>query len=101
MKSNNEEEHLSGLIIRGTVKERSHRFVSVRGSQIEIVTYVVTDASDHRYYVEDFAPTEHYNIDDDIEIPVYIKPYRKKTGDPSYSICVQKEYRSSLKGESF
>lgn len=100
MKSASEEEQLSGLVIIGSIKERSRRYASVRGSQVEIVTYVVTDANDRRYYVEDFAPSDHYNVGDSVAVPVYIKPYRKKTGDPSYSICVQKEYHS-LKGEAF
>jgi hypothetical protein len=100
MKSITEKDQLSGLVIIGTVKERSRRYANVRGSQVEIVTYVVTDANERRYYIEDFAPSEHYNIDDSVTIPVYIKPYRKKTGDPSYSLCVQKEHRS-LKGEAF
>lgn len=100
MKTNTEEDQLSGLIIIGTVKERSRRYASIRGSQVEIVTYIVVDEKERRYYVEDFAPSEHHNVGDNITIPVYIKSYRKKTGDPSYSICVQKEYHS-LKGESF
>ena len=75
MKSINEKDQLSGLVIIGTVKERSRRYANVRGSQVEIVTYVVTDANERRYYIEDFAPSEHYNIDDSVTIPVYIRPY--------------------------
>ena len=60
MKSINEKDQLSGLVIIGTVKERSRRYANVRGSQVEIVTYVVTDANERRYYIEDFAPSEHY-----------------------------------------
>ncbi len=40
MKSINEKDQLSGLVIIGTVKERSRRYANVRGSQVEIVTYV-------------------------------------------------------------
>ena len=44
---------------------------------------------------------EFSELGDFIETPVYIKPYRKRNGDLSYSISVQKEYQYQSKGESF
>ena len=92
----------TGLYIAGTVQNRTKRMISSdQREKTEIVTYVITDDNDRNYYIDDFAPDHYYNINDFVEIPVYIKPYRKKTGDLSYSLSIQKPYKPKPKGESF
>lgn len=93
-------ENPSGLVLSGIVRDRSRRYININNSQTEIVTYVVIDNLNHRYYVDDFAPSDYIEIGDPVSVPVYIKPYRKRNGDPSYSLCFQKEYHS-IKGEAF
>ena len=53
------------------------------------------------YYIDDYAPDSYHEVGDYAVIPVFIKPFRKKNGDPSYSLSVQKAYRHHSKGESF
>lgn len=93
-------EHLTGLLIRGTVKERTRRNVPFDNPTTEIVTYTISDENDRRYYVDDFAPSSYYSIGEKIENIVYVRPYRKRNGDLSYTLCIQKDYHS-VKGESF
>ena len=90
----------TGLIMRGTVRERTKRMVPLDNPTTEIVTYVVSDENDHRYYVDDFAPDEYFTIDQNIEVSIYVRPYRKKNGDLSYNLCIQKDFHST-KGEHF
>ena len=92
---------ITGLYLSGTVRERTRRMVPADNPTTEIVTYVITDENERRYYLDDYAPESYHEIGDCIEVPVYIKPYRKKTGDLSYSISVQKAYQYQAKGESF
>ena len=92
--------HLTGLLIRGTVKERTRRHVPFDNPTTEIVTYAISDENDRRYYVDDFAPSAYYSIGENVENNVYVRPYRKRNGDLSYTLCIQKDYHS-IKGESF
>ena len=91
----------TGLIIAGTVQERSRRMIGASEPKTEIVTYVITDDSEKRYYVDEFSPASYHEIGDFVEVPVYIKPFRKKNGDLSYSLNIQKAYQYQSKGESF
>ena len=92
----------SGLILAGTVRERSRRKVKVADKpETEIVTYVVADDEDRKYYLDDFEPEGYYSIGERIEVQVYVKPYEKKKGGLSYSLSVAKEYQPRIKGESF
>ena len=92
--------HLTGLLIRGTVKERTRRHVPFDNPTTEIVTYTISDENDRRYYIDDFAPSTYYSIGENVENNVYVRPYRKRNGDLSYTLCIQKDYHS-IKGESF
>ena len=91
----------TGLIIAGTVQDRTRRMVPADNPTTEIVTYVITDDSDKRYYIDEYSPSNYHEIGDFIEIPVYVKPYRKRNGDLGYSLNVQKAYHYQSRGESF
>lgn len=90
----------AGLIIRGVVTERTKRMVPFDNPTTEIVTYVISDKHDHKYYVDDFSPEQYFEIDENIESPVYVRPYRKRNGDLSYNLCFLKASRST-RGEPF
>ena len=92
--------HLSGLLIRGIVKERTRRHVPFDNPTTEIVTYTISDENDRRYYVDDFAPSSYYSVGENVESNVYVRPYRKRNGDLSYTLCIQKDFHA-IKGESF
>ncbi len=84
------DQQITGLYIAGTIQERTRRMVPT-----------VTDANDKRYYIDDYAPDSYHDVGDYAVFPVFIKPFRKKNGDPSYSLSVQKAYKHQSKGESF
>ena len=90
----------TGLVVHGVIKERKRRQVMASGRETEVVTYTVSDSSNHRYYVDDFAPDGYFSVDEVVTIPVYVKPYTRRTGGLGYTLGVQKEFRSS-KGEEF
>lgn len=90
----------TGLLVRGIVKERTRRHVPFDNPTTEIVTYTVFDENDRKYFVDDFAPSTYFAVGDSLESNVYVRPYRKRNGDLSYTLCIQKDYHS-MKGESF
>jgi hypothetical protein len=91
-----------GLYITGTIANRTRRYISTRNNpNTEVVTYTITDEHEHRYFVDDFAPSSYYDISSPVTLPVYVKPYLKKNGDASYILCVQKNYLPITKGETF
>lgn len=91
----------TGLYIAGTVQDRVRRMVPIDNPKTEIVTYTISDESEKCYYVDEYSPTGYHEIGDYVEIPVYVKPYRKRNGDLSYSFSVLKAYQHQSKGESF
>ncbi len=91
----------SGLLLCGSVSQRSKRIVPVNNSTIEVVTYLVVDSNGRFFYVDDYSPNQYYEVGQSIQVPVYVKPYRKKNGEPSYSLNFLKPYRPSAKGEVF
>ncbi|MBO5567654.1 MAG: hypothetical protein J6A79_01735 [Clostridia bacterium] len=91
----------SGLLLCGSVSQRSKRIVPVNNSTIEIVTYLIVDNSGRFYYVDDYSPNQYYEVGQSIRVSVYVKPYRKKNGEASYSLNFLKPYRPSTKGEVF
>ena len=95
--ANNTEIH--GLCLSGFVIDRMRRHVPKDNPTIEIVTYTVSDNFDHKYYVDDYAPSSYYEIGECISVPVYVKPYLKKNGDVSYNLSIQKKI--STRGEHF
>ena len=92
---------ISGLYIGGIIQERRRRYINRDNDErIEIVTYTVSDENDKQYYVEDYAPSSDREIGTQILEPVYVKPYKKKSGDLSYTICIKKDFHGG-RGESF
>lgn len=93
---------IPGLFVSGTIANRTRRYISTRNnSNTEVVTYTITDDHEHRYFVDDFAPSSYYDILSPVTLSVYVKPYLKKNGDPAYTLCVQKNYLPITKGEAF
>ncbi len=90
----------SGMFVFGTVKDRRKREIEKADKKIEIITYEVADNDGHIYYVEAFDPENYYDRAQYVQIPVYIKTYKKKNGDPAYTINV-KSVVKTLHGESF
>ena len=88
-----------GLILSGKVTARSRRNVPANDPKTEIVTYVVQDEAERKYYVDDYAPESYHELGTHISVPVYVKPYTKRNKDVSYNLCIQKE--ASAKGEHF
>ena len=90
---------LMGLFVSGVVEDRRRRYIQRGESSVEIVTYTLRDDTERRLFLEDYAPGNYRNIGDQICVPVYIKPYRKKNGDLSYTISIKKDFET--RGESF
>ena len=96
-----EEEYLSGLYIFGKVIDRTRRTIQTRNAgQAEIVTYTLQDLSGRRYFVDEYTPRDYHNLGDDVEIPVYVKTFKKNNGDIGYSFCVQ-QLGGPSRGEHF
>ncbi len=93
-----------GLSLSGTIIDRSRRMVPLDNPTTEIVTYTIQDEYDRKFYVDDFAPSEYHDLNDNVCFPVYIKAYSRKNGNPSYTLNVQKEdpvKRILTRGEHF
>ena len=83
-------EPTSGLSISGVVVDRTRRMAPRDNPTTEIVTYTIQDGHSRKFYVDDYAPDGYHDLDTAVCLPVYIKPYQRKNGDPSYTINVQK-----------
>ena len=91
-----------GLYVIGFIANRTRRYITTNNNpNTEIVTYTILDDHDHRFFVDDFAPTSYYEVSAYVTLPVYIKPYNKKNGEAAYTICIQKNYHPITKGEAF
>jgi len=89
-----------GLIVHGTIVKRSRRSVDTKkGDSVEIVTYVVEGDEKRKFYVDDYAPDDYHDLDSNVCLPVYVKTYLRKNGDPSYTLNIQK--REFTRGEHF
>jgi len=99
--NDNKSSRLDGLCINGKIKQRTKRSVPVDNPTTEIVTYVVADDNDRLYYVDDFSPKQYYEIGEIVHLPIYVKPYRKKSGDLACSLNVLKPFQPSTKGIAF
>ena len=97
-----EEEVFSGLYLFGTVIDRTRRMINTRSNNTtaEIVTYTIQDTTGRRYYVDEYSPEEYYVLSEYAEIPVYVKTFKKRTGDIGYSFCVQTQ-DDPTRGEHF
>lgn len=96
-----EQPALSGLYLFGKVIDRTRRTIQTRNDgSAEIVTYSLQDLSGRRYFVDEYTPDEYYEIGEDIEVPVYVKTFKKNNGDIGYSFCVQRQF-GPARGEHF
>ena len=92
----------SGLYIFGRVSDRARRTIPTRDlSTAEIVTYTIEDTIGHKYYVDQYSPVEYHEIGAFVELPVYVKTYKKRNGDVGYSFCIQQQYGIPSRGERF
>ncbi len=97
----NEENAFSGLFLFGQIVDRTRRTIKTRdNSSAEIVTYAIQDINGRRYFVDEYAPNEYYEISEYAELPVYVKTFKKHSGDIGYSFCVQQPF-GSTRGEHF
>ena len=95
-------ENVSGLCVIGVVKDRRRREIIKNDEHLEIVSYEIIDNDNRSYYVEAFAPSSHFERGASIQIPVYVKPYIKKNGDPSYTLNLKSDNPvKNSRGESF
>lgn len=98
-----EEETFSGLFVFGDVVERTKR--TLPNTTTEVVTYTIQDNEGRRYFVDKYIqPSEqerYFERDSYVEIPVFVKTFRKRNGDIGYSFCVQQESRSHSRGVPF
>lgn len=81
---------IQGLSLTGTVIDRTRRMVPRDNPTTEIVTYTIQDDCNRKFFVDDYAPDGYHNINSTISIPVYVKAYIRKNGDPSFTLNVQK-----------
>lgn len=95
-------EPLSGLYIFGRISDRARRTIPTRDlSSAEIVTYTVEDSIGHKYYVDEYSPAEYHEVGESVELPVYVKTYKKRNGDIGHSFCIQQQYGIPSRGERF
>ena len=103
LENSSEEETFSGLYVFGEVVERTKR--TIPNTTTEVVTYTIQDNEGRRYYVDEYvqpADQEHcHECGTYVEIPVFVKTFRKRNGDIGYSFCVQQESRSHSRGVPF
>ncbi|MBQ7487741.1 MAG: hypothetical protein IJT77_09650, partial [Clostridia bacterium] len=61
------------------------------------------DSNNRYYYVDDYSPETYYEVGQSVQIPVYVKAYKKKSGDASYTLNILKPFRASSlgRGEEF
>ena len=64
----------SGLLIRGKILDRTRRYIPMGRTPLEVVTYILVDGENKKYYVDDTSPETYYDINEIVIIPVYIKP---------------------------
>ena len=91
----------SGLTLSGVVINRLKRMVPRNNPTIEVITYTVQDVHGTKFYVEDYQHDGYHEIGDTVNIPVYVKVYNRKNGEPSYTLNVQKDDSHSSRGEPF
>ena len=80
-----------GLTLSGKVIDRTRRMVPREAPTTLIVTYTIEDEMGNKYYVDEFAPNEFFELGMYISVPVYIKAYMKKNKEAAYSINIKKD----------
>ena len=89
-----------GLFVNGIVIDRMRRLVPKDNPTTEIVTYTILDRNNRKYYIDDYDTRGIYHaLNSIVSLPVYIKAYVRKNGEPSYTLNVQKE--TVLRNEHF
>ena len=92
----------TGLYVVGKIANRTRRYITTNNNpNTEIVTYTIVDGHDRRYFIDDFAPSSYYEVSSPVTLSVYVKPFVKRNGDASYTLCIQKNYHPITKGEAF
>ena len=92
---------ITGLSLSGTVIDRTRRMVPRDNPTTEIVTYTIQDDFNHKFYVDDYSPSEYHDLNAKVCLPIYVKAYSRKNGIPSYTLNVQKEDLVRGSGEHF
>ena len=88
-----------GLFLSRTVIYRTQRIIPRNNLTIEIMTYTVQDENSRKYFADNFAPKNYHDIISTVCLPVYIKAYKRRNNEPSYTLNVQKQ--DAGKGEHF
>ena len=92
----------AGLYVVGKIANRTRRYITTNSNpNTEIVTYTIIDDHDRRFFIDDFAPLSYYVVSSPVTLSVYVKPFVKRNGDASYTLCIQKNYHPITKGEAF
>jgi hypothetical protein len=92
----------NGLIVHGQVLKRTRRIIQNKiGEEVQIVTYVISGDDKKKFYVDDYSPSDFYTVGSTVSIPVYVKPYTKKTGSLAYTLNVEKDFTFQGIGEDF
>lgn len=81
----------SGLFLIGEVSDRVKKNITTHGMDVEVVTYTISCNDRQRYYVDDFDPDKYFSVGEKVSIPVYVKAYKKKSGEASYMLKLQKK----------
>lgn len=97
---NNNNNNYSGLYIFGQVIDRTRRLVPKDNPTIQIVTYLIQTKEDRKFYVDDYNPDSFYDVMSDVCLPVYVKTYKRKNGEPAYNFQILKEDEFT-RGERF
>ena len=91
-----------GLFLMGEVSDRVKKNITAQGMDVEVVTYTISCNDRQRYYVDDFDPEKYFLVGENVFIPVYVKPYKKKNGEASYMLKIQKkDVFAASRGERF
>ena len=80
-----------GLFLIGEVSDRVKKNITSHGVDVEVVTYTISCNDRQRYYVDDFDPEKYFSVGEKVSIPVYVKAYKKKNGEASYMLKLQKK----------
>ena len=88
-----DDEVLSGLYLFGEVIDRSKK--TIPQTSTEVVTYEIQDKSGRRYYVDEYSPQNYLERGENVEIPVYVKAFKKRNGEIGYAFNVQQQQINS------
>lgn len=98
--SSHSEESLTGLLLAGTVVDRTRRYVPKDNPKMLVVTYTFEDNLGHQYYVDDFEPSECFEVGMFVTVNVYVKPYIKRNKEAGFSLGLQRQ-KITYRGERF